>query len=147
MATSLTFTGTLFTSASVLISASQFTPITIAQGGTAGCRIYGISGQTNSTTATGYFNLIYSSSAAGGTGIVLGTVPVSANAGNTTVASADLFGQSTVASVFQKQKDANGVPYFNVPDGAIIQIKASGSVTTQMTSASTLNIVAFGEFY
>lgn len=147
MATSLTFTGTLFTSASILNSSSQFIPVTIAHGGSAGCRIYGISGQTNSTTATGYFNLIYSSSVAGGTGIFLGTVPVLANAGNTTVAASDIFGQSVVASVFQKQKDANGVPYFNMPSGSIIQIKSSGSITTQMTSGTALNIITFGEFY
>jgi hypothetical protein len=147
MATSLTFTGTLFTSASTLNSSSQFTPVTIAQGGVAGCRVYGISAQTTSTTATGYFNLIYSSSAAGGTGIFLGTVPVLANAGNTTVAASDMFGQSVVASVFQKQKDANGVPYFNMPAGSIIQIKSSGSITTQISSPATMSIVTFGEFY
>jgi len=147
MATSLTFTGTIFTSGSALASASQFTPISLAQGGNLGCRIYGISGQTNSTTATGYFNLIYSSSATGGTGVFLGTVPVLANSGNTTVAASDIFGQSVVASVFQKQKDANGVPYFNMPSGSIIQIKASGSVISQMANGSTLNVATFGEFY
>ena len=146
MATSLTFTGALFTSASVLATGSATTPLTIAQGGTAGCRVYGISGQTNSTTATGYFQLIYSSSAASGTGIILGTVPVLANAGNTTVASSDIFGQSVVASVFQKQKDANGVPYFNMASGSIIQIRQSGSAA-QTSTGTNLNITTFGEFY
>ena len=146
MATSLTFTGTIFTSGSILTQAAQTTPVTIANGGTAGCRIYGISGYTNSTTATGYFRLIYSSSAAGGVGNEIGTVPILANAGNTTVAASDIFGQSVVASVFQKQKDANGVPYFNIPSGSLLQIRASGSAT-QMSTNSSLTITCFGEFY
>ena len=147
MATSLTFTGALFTSGSTLTSSSQFTPVTIAQGGGSGCRIYGISAFTNSNTATGQFRLIYSSSAAGGVGYDIGTVPVLANAGNTTVAATDIFGQSTVASLFQKQKDANGIPYFNMPASSILQIESSGSITTQMASGSSMNIITFGEFY
>ena len=146
MATSLTFTGVLFTSASILATGSATTPLTIAQGGNVGCRIYGISGHTNSTTATAYFQLIYSSSAAGGTGITLGTVPVLANAGNTTVAASDIFGQSVVASVFQKQKDANGVPYFNMPAGSVMQIRQSGSAS-QQSAGTNLNITTIGEFY
>ena len=146
MATSLTFTGAIFTSASVLSSGSAITPLTIAQGGAAGCRVYGISGHTTSTTATAYFQLIYSSSTAGGTGITLGTVPVLANAGNTTVAASDIFGQSVMASVFQKQKDANGVPYFNMAAGSVMQIRQSGSAAQQTTGAN-LNITTFGEFY
>ena len=146
MATSLTFTGALFTSASILATGSATTPLTIAQGGPNGSRIYGISGHTNSTTATAYFQLIYSSSAAGGTGITLGTVPVLAQAGNTTVAASDIFGQSVVASVFQKQKDANGVPYFNMAPSSIMQIRQSGSAAQQSTGTN-LNITTFGEFY
>jgi hypothetical protein len=74
-------------------------------------------------------------------------VPVLANAGHTTVAASDIFGQSTVAALFQKQKDANGVPYFNMPHHSILQIEASGSVTTQMTAGAAMNIITFGEFY
>ena len=147
MATSLTFTGTIFTSASALVSGSAFTPTTIAQGGEYGCRVYGISGQTNSSTATAYFRLIYSSSAEdGGVGIELGTVPVLALAGQVAVAATDIFGQSSVASIFQKQKDANGVPYFNMPAGSILQLRQSGSAP-QQTTGTRLNIVTFGEFY
>lgn len=144
MATSLTFTGTLFTSASQLLSSSQFVPVTIAQGGSAGCRIYGISAHTTSTTATGYFRLTYSAS---NIGYDMGTVPVLANAGNTTVAASDIFGQSVMASVFQKQKDANGVPYFNMPSGSLLQLDSSGSTVTQMTVGATMSIITFGEFY
>ena len=147
MATSLTFTGTLFTSGSTLTQAAQTIPVTIAQGGSAGCRVYGISVVNTSTTATGQFRLIYSSSASGGVGQEIGTVPVLASAGNTTVAATDIFGQSTVASVFQKQKDANGVPYFNMPAESVLQLRASGSGTTQMTTGGSLFITCFGEFY
>ena len=144
MATSLTFTAAPFVSASTLASASQFTPIAIAQGGTNGARVYGISVYTNSTTATGYFHLAISSSA----GLFnLTTVPVLANAGNTTVASSDVFGASAAASLLQKQKDANGVPYFNLPAGSLLMWDASGSVTTQMTSGATHTVTTFGEFY
>ena len=146
MATSLTFTGTLFTSASVLATGSATTPLTIAQGGNAGCRIYGISGQTNSTTATGYFRLSYSSSAVGGIGIDIGTVPVAALAGQVAVAASDIFGQSVMASIFQKQKHANGVPYFNLAPQSILQIRQSGSLPQQSAGAN-LNIITFGEFY
>ena len=145
MATSLTFTGALFTSGSTLASSSQFTPVTIAQGGGSGCRVYGISAYTNSTTATAQYRLVYSSSA--GFGYDIGTVPVLAQAGNTTVAATDIFGQSTVASLFQKQKDANGIPYFNMPSGSLLQIEASGSTAAQLTTGSFLNVITFGEFY
>lgn len=144
MATSLTFTAAPFVDASTLPSASQFTPITIAAGGTNGARIYGISVYTNSTTATGYFHIGFSSSI-GTTNLT--TVPVLANAGNTTVASTDVFGAAAAASLFQKQKDANGVPYFNIPANTFLVWDASGSITSQMTFAATHTVTAFGEFY
>ncbi len=144
MATSLTFTAAPFVSASTLASASQFTPIEIAQGGTNGARVYGISVYTNSTTATGYFHLAFSSSAGFSN---LTTVPVLANAGNTTVASSDVFGASAAASLLQKQKDANGVPYFNIPAGSFLMWDASGSTVSQMTSGATHTVTTFGEFY
>lgn len=144
MATSLTFTAAPFVSSSTLASASQFTPITIAQGGNNGARLYGASVYTNSATATGYFHLAFSSSAGIGN---LTTVPVLANAGNTTVASSDVFGAAAAASVFQKQKDANGVPYFNLPANTFLLWEASGSTVTQMTLNATHSITTFGEFY
>lgn len=144
MAASLTFTAAPFVSASILASASQFTPITIAQGGDNGARIYGASVYTNSSTATGYFHLAFSSSA--GT-FNLTTVPVLANAGNTTVASSDVFGAAAAASLLQKQKDANGVPYFNLPANSFLMWDASGSVTSQMTAGANHTITTFGEFY
>ncbi len=144
MANSLTFTALPFVSSSTLASASQFVPIEIAQGGANGARIYGMSVYTNSTTATGYFHLAFSGSA----GMFnLTTVPVLANAGNTTVASSDVFGASAAASLLQKQKDANGVPYFNLPPNTFLMWDASGSVTSQMTSGATHTITTFGEFY
>ena len=142
MATSLTFTAAPFVSASTLASASQFTPIAIAQGGNDGARVYGISVYTNSTTATGYFHLAFSSSAGIGN---LTTVPVLANAGNTTVASSDVFGASAAASLLQKQKDANGVPYFNLPSNSSLTMNTTSSVF--ISSGATASIFVMGELY
>ncbi len=99
---------------------------------------------TGYASATGYFHLAFSSSAGIGN---LTTVPVLANAGNTTVASSDVFGASAAASLLQKQKDANGVPYFNIPANSFLVWDASGSVTSQMTSGATHTVTTFGEFY
>ena len=53
----------------------------------------------------------------------------------------DLFGSSTGAAIFQKQKDANGVPYYNLP--------ATWTLTAQLSanSTATASIHVFGETY
>ena len=143
MATSLTFTGALLASSSFLVSSSQTTPIVIAQGGTNGSRIYSIAVQTNSSNAANHVLGLSSS-----VGIArLGTLAVTANSGYTAgTAIFDYFGNALYAGVFQKQKDANGVPYFNMPAGSVMQIRQSGSVS-QQSAGTNLNITTFGEFY
>jgi hypothetical protein len=142
MATSLTFTGTLLSSASFLLSSSQLTPIVVAQGGPNGSRIYGIAVQTNSTTAANHV-LGFSSSI----GIArLGTLAVTANSGYTAgTAIFDYFGNSLYAGVFQKQKDANGVPYFNLPANTFLTMATSASVF--LSTGTTSSIFVNGEFY
>jgi hypothetical protein len=142
MATSLTFTGALLASSSFLVSSSQLTPIVIAQGGTNGSRIYSIAVQTNSTTAANHV-LGLSSSA----GIArLGTLAVTANSGYTAgTANFDYFGNALYASVFQKQKDANGVPYFNLAPNTFLTIQTTASVF--LSSGTTSSIFVNGEFY
>jgi len=142
MATSLTFTGALLASSSFLLSSSQLTPVVIAQGGTNGSRIYSIGIGTNSTTAANHV-LGLSSSA----GIAkMGVLAVTANSGFTAgTANFDYFGNALYASVFQKQKDANGVPYFNLAPNTFLTMQTSASVF--LSAGSTSSIFVNGEFY
>ena len=142
MANSLTFTGTLLSSSSLLLSASQLTPIVIAQGSPNGSRIYSIAVQNNSTTAANHL-LGFSSSA----GIArLGVLAVTANSGYTAgTAVFDFFGNAVFAGVFQKQKDANGVPYYNLPPSTYLTMQTSASVF--LSAGSTSSIFVNGEFY
>lgn len=142
MATSLTFTGALLASASLLLSSSQLTPIVIAQGGTNGSRIYSIAIQTNSTTAAVH-QLGLSSSA----GIArIGTLAVTANSGYTAgTATFDYYGNAVFAGIFQKQKDANGVPYYNLPPNTFLTMQTTSSVF--LSSGTTSSIFVNGEFY
>ena len=142
MATSLTFTGALLASSSFLVSSSQTTPIVIAQGGTNGSRIYSIAVQTNSSNAANHV-LGLSSSA----GIArLGTLAVTANSGYTAgTAIFDYFGNALYAGVFQKQKDANGVPYYNLPPNTFLTMQTTASVF--LSAGTTSSIFVNGEFY
>ena len=47
------------------------------------------------------------------------------------------------ASVFQKQRDANGVPYFNIPNGWKLQMEYN----TALLAAEGLFVLVFGETY
>jgi hypothetical protein len=142
MATSLTFTGTLMASASLLLSSSQLTPVVIARGGTNGSRIYSIAVQTNSTNAANHVLGLSSS-----IGIArIGTLAVTANSGFTAgTANFDYFGNALFASIFQKNKDANGVPYFNLAPNTCLTMQISASVF--LSAGSTSSIYVNGEFY
>ena len=141
MATSLTFTGTLMASASFLLSASQLTPVVIAQAPAAGCRVYGIGITTNSTTAATH--VLSLSSSIGQTRI--SALSVTAFSGWTAgTANFDYFGNAAPASLFQKNKDANGVPYFNLAPNTSLVMHTSG---TFLTSTTTSSIFVFGENY
>lgn len=141
MATSLTFTGTIFTSASLLVSASSATPLVIAQGGKNGGRVYGIGITTNSTTAATH--VLGLSSSVGITRI--SALSVTALSGWTAgTAQYDFFGNAAPAALFQKNKDANGVPYFNLAPDTFLTMNTSASSLSLNTTSS---IFAFGEFY
>jgi hypothetical protein len=143
MATSLTFTGTLLASASLLTSGSQLTPVTIANGGSNGARIYSIAVQTNSTTAGNH--VLYLSGSGYGQARIC-TLAVTANSGYTAgTAVFDYFGNSVAAGVFQKQKDANGVPYYNLPPNTSLQMSVTAS--TFLSSGTTSSIFVNGEYY
>ena len=142
MANSLTFTGTLMASASLLLSSSQLTPVVIAQGGPSGSRIYSIAVQTNSANAANHVLGLSSS-----IGIArIGTLAVTANSGYTAgTANFDYFGNSLYASIFQKNKDANGVPYFNLAPNTYLTMQVSASVF--LSTGTTSSIFVNGEFY
>lgn len=141
MATSLTFTGTLFTSASLLLSSSQTTPLVIAQGGTNGARVYGLGVTTNTTTAA--IHILNLSSSIGNTRI--SALSITALSGWTAgTAQYDFFGNAAPAAMFQKQKDANGVPYFNLAPNTYLTMHTSG---TFITTGTTSSIYTIGEFY
>lgn len=141
MATSLTFTGAIFTSASLLLSSSQTAPVVIAQGGANGSRVYGLGITTN--TATAAIHVLSLSSSIGTTRI--SALSVTANSGWTAgTAQYDYFGNAAPAALFQKNKDANGVPYFNLAPNTSLVMHTSG---TFITSNSTSSIYAIGEFY
>lgn len=140
MATSLTFTGTLMASASFLVSSSQTTPLVIAQGGTNGSRIYSIAVGLNSTAATLQLNLSGSFGSAR-----ISALSVTAQSGFTAgTAIFDYFGNAVAAGIFQKQKDANGVPYFNLAPSTFLTANTTGSF---LASGTTASIFVNGEFY
>jgi len=71
-------------------------------------------------------------------------VSIPANSGNsTTISAVDVFGNINGSSIFQKQKDANGVPYYNLTAGWSIRI----SYGTTLTGSAVLNFISTGETY
>ena len=129
-------------SASLLVSSSQLTPVVIAQGGNNGSRIYSIAVQTNSSNAANHVLGLSSS-----IGIArIGTLAVTANSGYTAgTANFDYYGNTLYASIFQKNKDANGVPYFNLAPNTFLTMQISASVF--LSTGTTSSIFVNGEFY
>lgn len=131
MATSLLFTGSAFANL-VNVAVTTANQTILASDATYDRRIYGISqtqlGSTTASTPTIFLNN-------GVTNFSIGLGPSTGTSVNVT---SDIFGNSTLASVFQKQKDANGVPYFNLPAG--------WSITVTQANTS-VNYLTFGEKY
>lgn len=129
MATSLTFTSIPFASGTIINANS--TPQTIlASDPTYHRRLYGIGVFVNTGTPT-----VVVSGSFGGTSQTLYSFTSTAASMN------DVFGNTAGAAVFQKLKDANGVPYYNVPAGH--------TLTAQLSTVanSTGSFVVFGESY
>jgi len=142
MATSLTFTsagfmqGTTFSNAT---SAKTKYDI-LSTDATYTRRIYGLSvTSTDAGAQTVKFHLHDGSAT-----YQIFTLNIPLNSGNsTTVAAVDAFGSVYSASVFQKQRDANGVPYFNIPAGWKLQMEYN----TALLAAEGLFVLVFGETY
>ena len=152
MATSLTFTSNSFTNMISFATASAATASGY-QPSVANTQ-YDITGATTSYDRRIYGINVTNTFASAETITVLlndGTykrqlfqLSVAASSGNSTsVGSVDLLGSSLGAGIFQKQKDANGIPYFNLPTGWSV----SASYGTTLTGASLLIFTTFGETY
>lgn len=130
MGSSLTFTSAAFAVATT-IAATTSNQI-ILTSNASDRRIYSISQtQTGTTamTATIFLNN-------GSTNFSIGLGPAAGTVVNITT---DIFGNSTLAAIFQKKKDANGVPYFDLPAGWNINVTQS--------SISSVNYLVSGETY
>jgi len=142
MATSLTFTSAGFMQGSTYsVNTSTNTKYDIlSSDATYTRRIYGLSvTSTDAGAQTLKFHLHDGSAT-----YQIFTLNIPLNSGNsTTVAAVDAFGSVYGASVFQKQRDANGVPYFNIPAGWKIQMEYN----TALLAAEGLFVLVFGETY
>lgn len=141
MANTLTFTQSAFLEGHVFTSAdSTATTYDILSATTDDRRVYGISfASTDAGVQT--IKLFLDD---GTTEYQLFTYSLAANAGNsTTITAADIFGDTKGSSIFQKQRDSNGVPYFNLPANWSIGFQFS----TGMTSTDSIVTLTFGEVY
>lgn len=129
MATSLTFTSIPFASGTIV--PANNTAITIlASDPTYHRRLYGIGAYINTGTPTITVNGSF-----GGTSQTLYSFTSTAASMN------DVFGNTASSAVFQRLKDANGVPYYNVPSGHTLTVQLSTVLN------STGSFVVFGESY
>jgi len=138
MATTLTFTSTSFYQGTTMSATASFDIL----GGTYSYdkRIYGISA-TSTDTAAKELTLWLSGPMAD---YQVARIAVPINAGNTNlIAQVDIFGDSKFAATFQKQADANGKPYFNLPAGYTIL----ANLTAATTATKVVTVHAFGENY
>ena len=143
MANSLTFTSAPFlqglTASSSNSSANTRYTILTADA-TYDRRVYGVSitsSDAGAQTVTFFLN-------DGTVAYQVFQLSVAANSGNsTTVAAVDLMGSVYGASVLQKQRDANGVPYFNLPKTWSLQYQYN----TALGSGEGLYVLVFGETY
>ncbi len=145
MANSLTFTsGSFLQATNVTSSTSINTKFDILNADTTYTRrIYGIS-VTNTLGGTTPETLkFHLTSATTSVAYQIYTLNVPVSSGNTTTAAAvDAMGSVYAASLFTKQRDANGVPYFNIPPNW----KMQAEFNTTLTSA-TMSFLVFGETY
>jgi hypothetical protein len=143
MASNLTFTSAPFMQGLTASSANstantRYTILT--EDATYNRRVYGIS--IASTDAGAQTVTIWLND--GTSAYQVFVLSVAANSGNsTTVAAVDIMGSVYGAAVLQKQRDANGVPYFNLPAGWSLQYQYN----TTLLATEALYVLVFGETY
>lgn len=134
MATALTFTSAPFAQNTSFAATATTETTVLSADATNPRRIYGIVFTNSATqTITCTLRIKDGSSNVGATFIV--SLTTGANV------QTDIFGSSTAAALFQKQKDSNGAPYYNIP--------ANWTITAQLSANSTSSayIHVFGETY
>jgi len=134
MANTLTFTSTSFAQNTAFASAATSETTILSSDATYTRRIYGIA-LTNSATQTPTCIIRIKDASNNPAGVYIVTTVTGVNV------MTDLFGAATGASVFQKQRDANGNPYYNLPAGWTISAQLSAN------STSSIYIHVFGETY
>ena len=143
MATSLTFTSAAFLQATMATASTAInTKFDILNtDSTNSRRLYGIGvSNTLGSIETVRFHL---TSATTSVAYQIYTLSVPATAGNSaTIANVDAFGSVYGAALFNKQRDSNGVPYFNIPANWKLQAEFNTTLT-----AATMSIIVFGETY
>jgi hypothetical protein len=143
MASTLTFTSAPFLqglTASTANSTSNTRYDILSADATYARRIYGISITSTDTGAQTVKIHLHD----GTTAYQVFTINVPLSSGNTTTAAAiDIMGSVYGAALLQKQRDANGVPYFNIPAGWKLQMEYN----TALLAAEGLYVLVFGETY
>ncbi len=141
MASTLTFTQSAFLEGKIFTTGnSANTSYTILSATSVDRRVYGISFTSTDAGAQTIKLYLYD----GSSEYQLFTYSLAANAGNsTTIAAADIFGDSKVAPIFQKQRDSNGVPYFNIPANWSIRFQFG----TALATTEQIQTLTFGESY
>jgi len=105
-----------------------------------GARIYAIAVMSNDTVPHDVYIKIND----GTTTYRMGTTNTVANAGNTNaLITDDLFADAQLNAMFSKNIDANGVPYWNIPNGWSIVI----SLPVVVTASKEMNFFVYGEEY
>ena len=138
MATSLTFTSSAFAKATQFSASTTANTLidVVTVDATYTRRVYGIHLLSKDATAQTITVSIHNGTSA----FDVYTVAVT---GTTTGVAFDIFGNINGDGIFNKQKDANGTPYFNLPAGWKIQM----SYTTAIVSPEVINVILFGETY
>ena len=143
MASTLTFTSAPFMqglTSSLANSATNTKYDILSVDATYARRIYGISIATNDGGAQTV--KIYLHDGSQSFQVFMINIPI--NAGNlVTTASVDVMGSVYGSSVFNKQRDANGVPYFNIPAGWKLQY----DYNTTLLASEGIFVLVFGETY
>lgn len=134
MASNLTFTSAAFAQNTTFASGATAETTILNADATNTRRIYGIV-FTNSATQTPTCTIRIKDGSNNPAAVYIVTVTTAVNV------QTDIFGSSAGAAVFQKKRDANGNPYYDIP--------ANYTITAQLSANSTNScyIHVFGETY
>ena len=133
---------------------SCFMECTTATSSTTGGTIYDILSSSSSNRRVYGINVVNADNAANQVKLYLndgigtyqvGKINVTANSGNsTTNALTDLFNSTNIECVFTKTRDANGIPYLNLPTGWKIQMSFD---LTIVSGTEFITTFVYGENY